>query len=186
MKPLIDYAERIGIDENVVEYNISLKTRTWIHRGGEAKVWFTPNSYEDLLKICRYLYLENLSFDIIGHTSNIYFLNSYNPSFVIDTKKIKKIKFTDSEVICDVGFPMMKLAKECIKRGIKGYEGFINLPGTVAGAVVNNSGCFGCEICDVVNKVEILLPNGDIEELTKATKNFEDVQNLTFYAPLIS
>ena len=40
----------IGVDVKCIEQNVSLAQRTWIHRGGTAAWWFTPNNYEDLIK----------------------------------------------------------------------------------------------------------------------------------------
>ena len=150
----------IGVDVKCIEQNVSLAQRTWIHRGGTAAWWFTPNNYEDLIKIGKYLYKEHLQFDVIGHTSNIYFTNTYNPEVILDTKHVKNIRFDDEEIVCDTGVPTSQLARECINRGICGYEGFIDLPGTVGGAVVNNSGCFGSEMSKVVNSIELLTKNG--------------------------
>lgn len=150
----------VGVDVKCIEQNVSLAKRTWIHRGGTATWWIAPNNYEDLIKVGRYLFEEQLQFDIIGHTSNIYFTNSYNPEVILDTRHVKDIWFDDEEIVCDAGVPTAHLARECINRGICGYEGFIDLPGTVGAAVVNNSGCFGCEMSKIVNSIELLTKDG--------------------------
>lgn len=164
----IDYAHIIGIPSSIVSYNVPLSSRTWIHRGGCADVYFTPQTYEQILSIAQYLYSQRAKFDIIGHSSNIYFKNSYYADYIIDTKKYGGVEFLDDSIIlATAGQAMSKLSRICMEHGIAGYEGFVSLPGTVGGAVVNNSGCYGCLIEDVVCQVELLTPDGEIKLLSK-------------------
>lgn len=162
-----DFATLLNISSNSVAYNVPLSAKTWIHRGGNVAVWFSPENIEELTKIGLYLYKNHLSFDIIGHTSNMYFTNSYQPQFVIDTKKLKNIVWNDNTIVCDCGVSISSLSIECIARGIQGYEGLINLPGTIAGATVNNSSCFSCGIEPLLLRVEVLLSTGEIVTLDK-------------------
>ena len=53
-----------------------------------------------------------------------------------------------------------------VKRGFKGFEGLIDLPGTIGGAVVNNSGCYGSQISDLLLGAKLLLPNGVVRCLS--------------------
>ncbi len=170
--PHIDYASLLNISSESVAYDVSLSSKTWIHRGGNVAVWFSPQNVEELIKIGTYLYRNHLSFDIIGHTSNIYFTNSYSPQFVIDTKKVKDIIWTNNAIICDCGVSISSLSQECIARGIQGYEGLINLPGTVAGATVNNSSCFSCGIEQIILRAEVLLSTGKIVTLDKSALEY--------------
>lgn len=156
-------SQKIGIDCACIEQNICLKKRTWIHRGGIAKWWLTPKSYENLVKTGTFLFKEHIKFDIIGHTSNIYFTNSYNPEVILDTKHVKGFYLENDEIICEAGTPTAHLAKECVRMGICGYEGLIDLPGTIGAAIVNNSGCFGCEMSKLVRSVEILTREGVVQ-----------------------
>ena len=65
-------------------------------------------------------------------------------------------------VICDCGVHIAKLSKWAVDKGFIGYEGLINLPVTVAGAVVNNSGCYGCGIDKILKSIDLLKPDGTI------------------------
>ncbi len=155
-------AQAIGIPQECITTNVALSKRTWIHRGGNAAIWFTPQNIEQLEKIGHYLYENQLQFDIIGHTSNTYFTNTYNTDYVIDTKNLRNVVFQDNTITCDCGASLQKLARECIAKGINGYEGFYNIPGTIAGGVVDNSGCYGSQMDEVVLSIDLLTPNGDI------------------------
>ncbi len=155
-------AQHAGIPQECIATNVPLSSRTWIHHGGTAKVWFNPKNVEQLEKIGRYLYSIHAHFDVIGHTSNTYFADTYNTDYIVDTKEVQSIVWTDSTIICDCGVPLQKLARLCIKKGIKGYDGFYNIPGTVAGGAVDNSGCYGSQMDCVVLSVDILTPQGEI------------------------
>jgi UDP-N-acetylenolpyruvoylglucosamine reductase len=49
-----------------------------------------------------------------------------------------------------------------VDKGIKGFEGLIDLPGTVGAAVYGNASCYGCSINSLLISFELLKPNGDI------------------------
>lgn len=160
-------ANTIDIPLECISLNVTLSSRTWIKRGGIASVWFSPQNSEQLEKIGRYLYSNHQNFDIIGHTSNTYFTNSHNTNCVLDTKSVQNIVWQDNFIICDCGVALQKLARTCISKGIKGYEGFYNIPGTVAGAVVDNSGCYGSQMDQVVLSIDLLRPDGKIINISK-------------------
>lgn len=143
------------------ERNVSLKERTWIHRGGIVGTWIRPCSLEELENEVAYLYDNKANFLTIGHTSNIYFKNSFNIDYIVDIRNLKKIDEKENDlIVCECGTPMKNLAHYCIEHGYAGYEGFIDLPGTVAGAVVNNSGCFGSSIKKVLRGIDIVMSDG--------------------------
>ncbi len=155
------------LEENSIDYelNISLKKKTYIKRGGTVSIWITPKKTEDFKKVIIFLQNSSAEYEVIGSTTNSYFLNEYNPEIVVSTLGLKSIKISDTEIECDCGYNMVKLTKYCVANGIEGYEGFISLPGTVGGAAINNSGCRGCVISEVVKSVEVI-ENGKVYTLT--------------------
>lgn len=165
-------AQTIGIPQECITTNVALSKRTWIHRGGIAAVWVTPRNIEQLEKVGRYLYNNQLQFDIVGYTSNTYFTNTYDTDYVIDTKNLRNVVFQDNTIICDCGASLQKLARECIAKGIMGYEGFYNIPGTIAGGVVNNSGCYGSQVDKVILSIDLLMPNGDVVNVPKLSLKY--------------
>ena len=148
------------------QLNTTLAKHSWLRRGGNVKYWWLPKNREELVNIGRFLYENNQPFITIGHTSNIYFKDSFSIDHIIDTRKLTSYEIlNDNLIICDCGVHMSKLAKYAILNGIEGYEGFINLPGTVGGAIVNNSGCYRCGIDKVLKSIELLTPEGKIVNL---------------------
>lgn len=158
--------ERIDFQEN-----INLKNKTWIKRGGIADIWIQPNSTQKLERLIKYCHDEKIIYELIGSTSNCYFLNNYNPNIIITTLHLNTISMHDNYIICECGVKTKKLTKFCIENGISGYEGFTDLPGTVGGAVVNNSGCYGSLISDLVSSVDILV-NGKKKIMSNSELNY--------------
>ena len=116
------------------EQHVSLKDKTWIHRGGMVDYWLQPATIEELTVVGKYLYNHQENFLVIGHTSNIYFKNSYNVRCIVDTRKLTAYRQTDKGTLCcDCGAPMARISRWCVDNGISGYEGMVNLPGTVGG-----------------------------------------------------
>lgn len=153
-------------EEITFEECVDLKTKTWINRGGTARLWVQPVEMISFEKLVIWCQLNAIYFEVIGNTSNCYFLNDYHPQLVISTLKLNSILEEGNTIICDCGFNMVRLAKYCILKGVAGYEGFIGLPGTVGGATINNAGCYGSLISDIVKKVTII-QNGKTVELNK-------------------
>lgn len=159
----VEFLEKQGI---LFERNVDLKRKTWIKRGGVSAFWIVPGSSAKMEELILYLHNEVMDFEIIGSRSNCYFLDSYNPYIVISTKRINNFELRDNQIVCDCGVNMVRLTKFCIAKGIGGFEGFINLPGTVGGAVINNAGCYGSLISNNLVSVSIVV-NGQKKVLSK-------------------
>ena len=149
------------------EENVSLSEKTWIKTGGTCACWITPTSVEQLAEVCRFLYKNEIEFDLVGQTSNIFFHSTYNPQVVVSTVKVSNYTINDSIIICDCGVSVIKLAKDCLSKGYAGFYGLVGLPGTVASAVFNNAGCFNCSISSMLMSADVLTPDGSIQTFQK-------------------
>lgn len=139
---------------------------TWIHRGGVVDLFVEPLSTDALVAICRVCYANHLSFMVVGHTSNLYFLKEQCPSIIISTRKLSSWIIKEDGIHCQPGVVVKKLASYCTTQGISGFEGFVDLPGSVAGATVNNSSCFGSAISSLLQSCTVLKEDGEIVELS--------------------
>lgn len=151
-----------------VRNNIPIYSICWLNHaeGGLIGHLYEPESVEELKNICSILYEEGKTFDLIGHTSNIYFLPNYSVDYMVSTRQCNQYVETYDEIICDCGVSVMKLARKMVKDGIKGFEGLIDLPGTVAAAVYGNASCYNCSINALLVSCELLRPNGEIVVLS--------------------
>jgi UDP-N-acetylmuramate dehydrogenase len=156
------------LDQRNIPYeeDVSIMSKSWIKRGGIASFWVQPIEMSQMKEFVKWLQKESISFEVVGNTSNTYFLNSYNPLVVISTLKLKKFQIADGVIVCDCGCNMIRLSKYCIENRIAGYEGFIGLPGTVGGAAINNSGCYNSLTSDLIKEVSII-EQGEEKILTR-------------------
>ena len=153
------------LSENNISYdeNVSLASKSWIKFGGIASLWISPKSVSELEEVCRYLYGNNIAYNLVGQTSNIFFHSTYNPQVVVSTVKVNGYNVEGNTLTCDCGCNVMKLAKEMLTEGYAGFYGLVGLPGTVASAAVNNAGCFSCSISEMLISADVLMPNGTIK-----------------------
>lgn len=149
------------------EQNIPLSRRTWIKTGGICACWITPISVTQLTKVCRYLYANDITFELVGQTSNIFFHSTHNPHVIVSTTKVNNYIIKNNVITSDCGVSVIKLAKDCLSQGYAGFYGLVGLPGTVASALVNNAGCFSCSISSILISAEVLLADGTIQTIKK-------------------
>lgn len=161
VKYMIRILKWLNVNDIPYELNADLSRKTWIKNGGIAQLYITPlnaGQMESLLLILTEL---QEKFIVVGHTSNMFFSNSYNPSIILNTKKVNDFIIEGDKIICECGASLMKVAKTCVEKGIAGYEGLVGIPGTVGAAACNNSGAYDCEMSRLVERVEVLLANAE-------------------------
>lgn len=115
--------------------NKRISELSWIHRGGMATNYYEPESVEELVELVRSFYYTGEKFDLVGITSNIYFKDSYNVDNLVSTKQINRYTEDDSVITAECGVNVARLSREMVAKGVKGFEGLIDLPGTVGGGV---------------------------------------------------
>lgn len=147
------------------EENISLKKKTWIHRGGNCSIYIIPSSIQQLKDIAFYLYKEKIKFLLVGHTSNLYILNSCDISVVISTIHCNKYEIKNNTILCECGVKVSRLAKNMSQQGISGFEYLHELPGTIAGAIYNNSSCKTNSISSLLVEADVITKDGNIVKM---------------------
>lgn len=145
--------------------SLNLSQKTWIKTGGKCAFWIEPDTKERLTSLCRFLYKNKLAFELVGQTSNLFFHSDYHPLIVVSTIKINKYDVEKNVLTCDCGVSVSKLSKEMLACGYAGFSGLTGLPGTVAGSVYGNAGCFKCSINAMLVDVDILMPDGTVKLL---------------------
>lgn len=115
---------------------------------------------------------------VFGHTSNSYFLPSFSPDVVILTLYLKGYCETDNTITVECGMHTKTLAKLMVDENCSGFEGLVDLPGTVAGAVYGNSGCYGCLISDRLISLKVLTSQGNIINYSKENLGFGNRSSL--------
>lgn len=141
-----------------VKKGVSLKDCTSFKIGGKAKFFFTAKTEKDLILAVNVAKRNDLPFFILGGGSNLLVSDTGYRGLVIKIKNEKlNIKKRDSKfkIYCESGVYFSKLFSECLKRGFKGLEWAVGIPGSVGGAVRGNAGAFSKSIADNIQAVRV-------------------------------
>lgn len=151
----------------IVRNNVPIYNFCWLHhcKGGHVHYLYEPESKEELASLCKKLYKQDKCFDIVGYTSNIYFLPDYNTEVIISTRKVKSVVETEEVILADCGTSVSHLARKMVEEGVEGFEGLVDLPGTIGASIYGNASCYGCSINNLLISLEVLKPNCDIVTL---------------------
>lgn len=162
------------LDTSHIEYEteVALSQKTWIKTGGTCGCWITPHDTTQLTELCRWLYQEKQTFEVVGQTSNIFFHSTYNPAVVVCTTRVNDYSQEGDIVTCGCGVNVMRLSKDLLEQGYAGVCGLTSLPGTVASAVVGNAGCFKCSITALLQSLDCLLPDGSVKTYSREELRF--------------
>ena len=143
------------------EENIHLSAKTWIKRGGIGRFFIMPKDMEQMKTVVKYFLQNKTPFHVVGATSNIYIQNRCDLHIVISTLNVDQEEDFNDCVICGCGVNVTGLSRKMVKNGYAGYEGLVGLPGTVGGAIVNNSSAFGYSVCQMAKEIYCIDENGN-------------------------
>ncbi len=164
----------------IIKNNVPLQEVSWVksdeslkdvHASSAAHLYY-PERMDELIELCRGFYRRGEAFDLIGYASNTLLLPSYHPRHLICTKKLEEMVEDDICIMCECGVQVRQLAKFCVAHGYEGFEGLVDLPGTVAAAVYGNAGCYGCHVATCLSDVEILGEDGEVRMLKSSDMAF--------------
>ncbi len=160
---------------NVLSNRISwLNVKDFNHKwGGVISDLYYPESIDELIDICRQCQRLHRDYYVFGHTSNSYFLPTFSPDVVISVLYLRNFcEVGRNTITVECGMHSKVLARMMVDNGFQGFEGLVDLPGTISGAIYGNAGCYGCLISDELISVKLLLPSGDIVDYTKDELGF--------------
>lgn len=160
MDILTSYLKANNIDFDI---NVDLRKKTWIHRGGMANIYIMPNDRNQLYQVSKFLFVNKIEFLLVGHTSNLYILDTTNIDVVVSTIRCKRYIINDSTIECEAGVSVIKISKDMISKGIKGFEYLTGLPGTIGAAIYNNSSCYSNSISKLLISADIILSDGTLK-----------------------
>ncbi|MEY3751734.1 MAG: hypothetical protein RLZZ354_275 [Pseudomonadota bacterium] len=152
--------------------NFDLSKSNWLGIGGKANLFFKPKDLKDLQIFLRN---NNKHFPIIviGSGSNLLIRDKGFDGVVIKFGKDFDYKKINNNIInCGPATPKSILAEYAANNNLTGFEFLYCIPGTVAGGVVMNSGCYGSDISKVVLSVTVIDMNGEIKIISNKDINF--------------
>lgn len=139
----------IEIKENVV-----LAPYTIYKIGGPARFFVEAVHAQNLREALAFAAEKKLKYVILGAGSNVLISdNGFNGLVIRMTGG--NIRVEEECITVDAGVMMARAVTESGRGALRGFEWGIGVPGTVGGSIRGNAGCFGGEMKDVVESVEV-------------------------------
>ena len=125
-----------------IKFGEPLKGHTTFRIGGKAKVWFEPESVEDLTNMVRAAGKQKLPLFVIGSGSNVLIADKeINGVFIkLSSAYFKKMSIKSATIYCGAGATLAELINTAYFHGLSGLEFLSGIPGTLGGAVFMNAG----------------------------------------------
>lgn len=119
----------------------------------------TPQA--ELSALIQAAWADEMPVRILGAGANVLVSDAGIRGLVI-INRLQAIHWHEAEgqVWATGGTSLLTLARECLKRGMSGFEWAIGVPGTLGGASVNNAGAHGGDMARNLLSAEVLFPDG--------------------------
>ena len=143
---------------NYIFNNIKLSNYSWFNLGGPAEYLFKPKDKKQLIEFLNENKKNKLEITIIGAGSNTLIRDNGIKGVVIKLgPNFSKIKLLD-EVTIEIGAAALdrKISNFAKDHGIGNLEFLSCIPGSIGGAVIMNSGCYGNDISKVLKSITVV------------------------------
>lgn len=151
--------------------NVNLEKYTSYKLKGNIKYLVIPDNLDNLKKLLSFLKEENVKYKIIGGGSNLIFDGDYD-GVLIKLEKFNELKIEDTKITVGSGYNLMPLALKTCRLGLTGLEFATGIPGTVGGAIINNSGAYKSDMGYVVESVTVLTPDLEVKKMYNKELNY--------------
>jgi UDP-N-acetylmuramate dehydrogenase len=144
-------------------FNYDLKKTNWFNIGGKAKVYFKPESLNELIFFLKE-FGKSEKFFILGAGSNILINDEiYNGVVIKLGKNFSNISLLPNQtIVAGSAVSDKKLSEFALENDISGLEFLSCIPGTIGGGLRMNSGCFKKEFKDILVSVQAIDRMGKI------------------------
>ena len=172
LKVLDNFSKNI---KGKIKFDYSLKNHTWLNIGGNAKIFFGPETLAELRDFLKFMKKNESDFFVIGAGSNLLISENINNRIFIKLgKNFNKISLTKNNIII-AGCSILdkKISDFACENNLGGLEFLSCIPGSVGGGIKMNSGCFGTEFKDVLLSVQVMDFNGRVYTINSKDINFD-------------
>ena len=135
-----------------------LSKYSWFNLGGPADIFFRPENKDQLIKFLSEIREDNRKVYILGAGSNTLIRDSGVKGVVIKLgSKFSDIKLLEKDTI-EVGAAILdrKVSDFAKNNDISGMEFLSCIPGSIGGAIIMNSGCYGSDISEILSSIKII------------------------------
>lgn len=154
-----------------VFYDVDVKPFNTFRVSAKASSLVIPDSLESLVTLLDFLKNQNVKYKIIGKCSNLVFVNDYE-GVLIRLDNFSKLETNSNKIVVGAGASLIEISINLSKQGYKGIEFASGIPGTIGGGIIQNAGCYGSSMSNIVKSVKVLNPEGKVEEFQNEQLEF--------------
>lgn len=163
--------KKLAIKKIKINENVNLSKFTTYRLDVNASYMAYPENVDELIKLIKYLKDNNIKYKILGGGANLIFTKDYD-GVLIKLDHFDKLEIKDTKVTVGAGYNLIKLATKLCRMGLTGIEFATGIPGTVGGAVFNNSGAYKSDMGYIVESIKVLTPDLEIKKLYNHDLNY--------------
>ncbi len=150
-----------------------MKKHTTFRVGGNADLFLTPESEEQLAGVLKVLTENNENHYIIGNGSNLLVSDKgYRGTIIKLGQKMGAIKIIDDQIEASAGALLSQISSAACDQSLKGMEFASGIPGSLGGAIVMNAGAYGGEMKQIIKSVRVLTDHGNTETIDSEQMEF--------------
>ncbi len=155
-----------------------MSRHTSLRIGGPAEVFAAPETVGDLQALINWSREKKFSYRVIGNGTNLLVKDAGIRGIVVKlTKCLNTIEeagpHTDGILVTAMaGANLAALCSYALKRGLKGMNFSLGIPGTVGGGIKMNAGTSYGSMGNVLRSIDILLPTGITNRIERKALDF--------------
>lgn len=153
-----------------LQLDAPLARRTWWQVGGPADGYVKAGTVEEVQAVVKSCTDTGCPLFVLGNGTNLLISDRGIRGLVLQLSRdlARAEAIGDAVVQAGAGTKLAALLKKAMRLEWTGLEVFAGIPGTVGGAVRMNAGARLGETKDVLTEVDVVLPDGGLQTLTRA------------------
>ena len=165
--------------EHIVREKETLASFTRLKIGGTAEYFAEPTTRDELIGLVKRFADEDLPIRLIGSGSNLLVSDKGVPGLVIHlaAPEFSHITVSENRITAGGGAKLNHFVATAVREGFSGPERLVGLPGTVGGALHNNTNAHGVDIGSWVQSAEVLTRAGEVKKHDKDSMSFSYMQS---------
>lgn len=154
--------------------HVSLGELTSYRVGGLAQWYVAPRNLDNLYATFEWFQRQDLSLTLLGAGSNLLVSDRGIGGLVLSTRHLRHSYFDPetAQITAGAGEPIARIAWAAAKKGWRGLEWAVGIPGTVGGGIVMNAGAHNQCVADSLVSAKVISPDGTLEILTPEQLNY--------------
>ena len=156
-----------------ISYNVKLSNYSWFNLGGPAEYLFKPENKDQLIDFLKENKSKNFQVTILGAGSNTLIRDKGVKGVVVKLgSSFSEIKLLKNNTI-EVGAAThdRKVSSFAKDHNIGNFEFLSCIPGSIGGAIIMNSGCYGNDISKILVSIKVI----DIKECVEKEIHRDDI-----------